>query len=83
MKIVSGLLYRVNRQAIVRHTDYLDLHVDLDELLAQGVDLDETRINRTIESTEFSHETDIALFDGLVRIWADAAARNGAQAANS
>lgn len=82
MKRVSRLLYKVNGQAVGRHTDYLDLHIDLDELLAQGIDLDETRINRTVESAEFGHETDIALFDRLVGVWADAATRNGAQAAN-
>lgn len=84
MKIVSRLLYKsMDRQYVVRHTDYLNLHIDLDELLAQGIDLDETRINRTVESAEFGHETDIALLDGLVGIWADAATRNGTQEANS
>lgn len=83
IKIVSRLLYKVNGQAIVRRTDYLDLYIDLDELLTQGVDLDETGINRTVESAEFGHETDIALFDGLVGVWADAATRDGAEAAKS
>lgn len=76
-------MYKVNGHVIARHTNYLDFHIDLDQLLAQRVDLDETGINSTVESAEFGHETDIALLDGLVGIWADAAARNGAQAANS
>lgn len=50
----------------------------MDELLAQWVDLDETRINGTIESAKFGHETDITLLDGLVWIRTDEAARNGA-----
>lgn len=83
MKRVSRLLNKANGQAVGRHTDYLDLHIDLDELLAQGIDLDETGINRTVESAEFGHETDITLFDRLIGVWADAATRNGAQAANS
>jgi len=43
------------------HTHDLDLHVDLNEFLTQRVDLDQPRVNSSIESTKFSDEANITL----------------------
>ena len=56
--------------------DDLDLDVDLDELLGQGVDLDKTGVDSAVEAAELGNETNIALRDGLVWIWANDAAGN-------
>ena len=50
------------------HLDDLDLDVDLDEALGQGVDADETWIHGARESAEFGDQADVSLGDGLVRV---------------
>ena len=57
--------------------DDLDLDVDLDEAFGERVDLDETRVDGAVEAPEFGHETDVTLADGLVRVRAADAARDG------
>ena len=64
-------------------TNDLDLDIDLDKTLTERVDLDETGINRAIESTEFGDETDVTLRDGFVGVRADDAARNGTHSSNA
>ena len=49
-------------------TDNLNLDIDLDQALGQWVDLDETWVHGTRESTEFGDETDITLRDWLVSV---------------
>lgn len=51
--------------------DDLDLDVDLDEVLGQGVDFDETGVDSLVELAELGDETDVALADGFV--WVGAA----------
>ena len=56
------------------HTDNLDLDIDLNELLAQRVDLDQTRINSAVELSKFGDKAYVALIDLLIRVRADYAA---------
>jgi hypothetical protein len=64
-------------------TNDLDLNIDLDKTFTERVDLDETGINSTIESTEFGNETDITLRDRFVGVRTDDAARNGTHGSNA
>ena len=59
-----------------RHTNYLDLDINLNETLGQRIDLDKTRVNSAVKSPKLGHKPDIALRNGLVWIRADDAARN-------
>ena len=58
------------------HTNDLDPDIDGDKVLGERIDLDQTRIDCAIESSEFGHETNISLVDWLVRVRADDAARD-------
>lgn len=64
----------------VSHTHYLNLDVHLNELLREWVDLDEAGIHRTRETAKSSHQADITLSNGFVRVRTDDAAWNGAEA---
>lgn len=55
-------------------TNDLNLDVDLNELLGQGIDLDETWVDGAVEATEFGDQTDVSLADRLVGVGADNAA---------
>ena len=46
---------------LLGHLDDLNLDIDLDELLGEGVDLDETGVDGAVEATEFGDEADVAL----------------------
>lgn len=78
----------VKRDIVLGHTDLLrdlddlDLDVNLDELLAQRVDLDETGVNGAIEAAKFGDEPDITLRHGLIWVGATDTARNGTKSAN-
>ena len=63
-------------------TGDLDLDVDLDETLAEGVHLYETRVDGLVELAELGDEADVALVDVLVRVRADDAAGDGAERAD-
>ena len=58
---------QVQGDVVFRHANLLgdlhdlDLDVHLDELLRQGVDFDETRVDSAVEAAELGNETDIAL----------------------
>ncbi len=65
-----------------QHTDNLDFDIDLDELLGERVNLDETRIDSTVESAKLCDQADVALADGAVRIGAADAAGNGTEASD-
>lgn len=59
------------------HFDNLNLDINLNKALGQGVDMNKTRVDGAGELAELGDETNIALRDGLVRVGADDAARNG------
>lgn len=56
----------------------LDLDVHLEEVLAERVDLDQTRVDGLVELAKLGDETDVALLDALERVGADDAAGNSA-----
>lgn len=56
--------------------DDLDLDVDLDKALGQGVDLNQTRVDCLVEFTELGDQADVALADVLIRVGAADAARD-------
>jgi len=57
-------------------TDDLDLDVDLDQALAQRIDLHQAGIDCAVETAEFRDQADITLRDGLIWVRADNAAWN-------
>lgn len=64
---------------LLGHLDDLDLDVDLDQALREGVNLDQARVDGLIELAKLGDESDISLVYVLVRIRADDAAWEGAQ----
>jgi hypothetical protein len=64
-------------------TNDLNLDIDLNKTFTERVDLDETGINSTIESTEFRDETDVALRDRFVGVRTDDAAGNGTHSSDA
>ena len=60
-------------------TNNLNFDIDLDELLGQGVDLDETRVDCTVESTKLGYETNVSLANWLVWVRADDTTWNGSE----
>ena len=67
---------------LLRDFDDLDLDVDLHERLRKRVDLDETWVDGASETTELGDETNVTLFDWLVRVGAAETARNGTESTN-
>lgn len=63
--------------------DNLDLDIDLDQALRQGVDLDQTGVDCLVEFAELRDEADITLANVLVRVGAADAARNGARGSHA
>ena len=60
----EGQIYVVLRHAdLLWDFDDLNLHIDLNEVLGEGVDFDETRIDCAGESTEFRYEAYVSLGD--------------------
>ena len=59
---------------LLGYLDNLDLDVDLDQVLAEGVDLDEARVDGLVELAELGDETDVALANSLIRVRAADAA---------
>jgi hypothetical protein len=57
------------------HTNDLNLDVNLDKAFAQRVDLDQSRVDGSIEATKLGDQADITLRHRLVWIWADDTAR--------
>jgi hypothetical protein len=51
------------QRALQKHTNYLDLDVDLDQLLRQRIDADKTGVNCAVEATKFGDETNVSLMD--------------------
>jgi hypothetical protein len=60
----------------------LNLDIDLDEPLAERVDLDETGVDGLVELAELGDETDIALADALEGVGATNAAGDSAHGSN-
>lgn len=63
-------------------TNNLNLDVDLNQLLRERVDLDETRVDSASKTTEFGDETNITLRDRSVGVGADDTARNSSKVTN-
>lgn len=63
--------------------DNLDLDVDLDETLGQGIDLDQARVDCLVEFAKLGDQADVALADILIRVGAADATRNRAQGAHA
>jgi hypothetical protein len=78
----------LQRDVVLGHADLLgdfddlDLDIDLDELLGEGVDVDETRIHGAREATELCYQANIALRHGLVGVRAAETAWDCAKGAN-
>lgn len=64
-------------------TDNLNLDIDLNEAFAERVDLDETWVDRTIETTELGDQADVTLRNRLVWIGTADATREGAHGSNT
>lgn len=63
--------------------DDLDLDVDLDEALGQGVDLNQARVDCLVEFAELGDQADVALADVLIRVGAADAAWDRAQGSHA
>lgn len=63
--------------------DYLDLDVDLNKALGQGVDLNQTGVDCLVELAELGDQADVALADVLIRVGAADAARDRAQGSHA
>lgn len=63
--------------------DDLDLDVDLDKALGQGVDLNQTRVNCLVEFAELSDKADVTLADVLIGVGAADAARDRAEGSHA
>jgi hypothetical protein len=78
----------LQRDVVLGHADLLgdfddlDLDVDLNELLGERVDVDETRVHGAREATELCYQANIALRHGLVGVWAAETAWDCAEGAN-
>lgn len=76
---------QVERDVVLGHADLLgnldnlDLDVDLDKVLGEGVNINETRIDSAGESTELGDETNVSLANWLVWVGAYDAAWNSAE----
>lgn len=68
---------------LLGHLRGLDLDVDLDEALAERVDLDETGIDGLVEAAKLGDEADVALLYALVRVGKADAARDGTGGADT
>lgn len=68
---------------LLRDFNNLNLDVDLDDALREGVDLDETGVDGLVEAAKLGDETDVALVDVLIRVGAADTARNGSQGSNA
>ena len=65
------------------HTNNLDFHINLDELLRQWIDLDKTRVDCAVEPSELRDQAHITLTDRPVRVGAADAAWNSAKSSNN
>lgn len=66
-----------------KHTNNLNLHIDLNKTFAERINLDQTRINCTIEATKFGNKTNVTLRYGLIWIWADDTTRDSTASTNT
>lgn len=79
----------LNSNVVLGHTDllgYLDdlnLDIDLNEGLAEGIDLDKAGVDCLVEFAEFGDEADISLAYALIRVRAAYAAGNRAEGSNN
>ena len=64
-------------------TNNLNLDIDLEETFTERVDLDETGIDRAVESPELGDQTDVTLRDGFVGVRTADAEGKGAQCSDT
>lgn len=69
--------------AIDVHTNDLNLDIDLDETLAERVDLDQTGVDSAIEATELGDQAYITLRDRFVGVRAEDAAGDRTHCSNT
>jgi hypothetical protein len=78
----------LQRDVVLGHADLLgnfdnlDLDVDLDELLGEGVNVDETWVDGSRKAAELCYQANIALRHGLVGVWAAETAWDCAEGAD-
>ena len=68
---------------LLGHLDDLDLDVDLDKSLGQGVDLNQTGVNCLVEFAKLGDQADVALADILIRVGTADATRERAQGSHA
>lgn len=64
-------------------TNNLNLDINLNKTFTERVDLDETGIDSTIESTELGDQTDVTLRDGFVGVRTANAAGESSKSSNA
>lgn len=64
-------------------TNNLDLDVDLNQVLRERVDLDETGVDGARETAKLGDKSYITLADGLIRVGTAETARNGTESSNA
>ncbi len=80
---------QVDGDVVLGHADLLgdfhdlDLDVDLDQALAERVDLDQAGVDGLVEAAELGDKADIALADALVGVGADEEAGDSADRADA
>jgi len=67
---------------LLRHLNYLNLNIYLDQVLRQGIHLNQTGIHSSCKATELGDQADISLSNRLVGIRTDDTAWNGAERAD-
>jgi len=68
---------------LLRNLNNLNLDIDLNKMFTERVDLDKTRVNSAIESTEFGDQTNVTLRDRFVGVRTADAAGEGAHISNT
>ena len=64
-------------------TNDLNLDIDLNESFAEGVDLDKSRIDSTIESSKLGDQSNVSLGDWLVWVGAEDTTWDSAHSSNA
>jgi hypothetical protein len=66
-----------------KHTNNLNLNINLDEAFAERVDLNKTRVDSAIETAKFGDQANIALRDRFVGVRTDDTAGDGTHSSNT
>jgi hypothetical protein len=68
---------------LLGHLDNLNLDIDLDEILRERVDIDETWVDSALEATELGDQTDVSLVHWLVWVRAHETTGNRSESADA